>query len=87
MQDGKFHRLPEIRHYENWDQYKVPLDHSWRQDPTGLETGGFCLYLTSRDMAKLGFLFINRGTWDGEETNLKIPGAGTWHAARVVAPP
>ncbi len=62
-----FHRLTEILHYGNWDAYKVPLDHSWRQDPRGIEAGGFCLYLTARDMAKFGFLFINRGTWDGQE--------------------
>ena len=62
-----FDRMDDIRRYENWDQYKAPLERSWRRDPTGLETGGFCLYLTSRDMAKLGFLYLNRGTWDGEE--------------------
>lgn len=61
-----FNRLTEILEYENWDEYKIPLDHSWRQDPTGLETGGFCLYLTARDMAKFGFLYLNRGTWDGQ---------------------
>jgi len=62
-----FNRLTEILHYDTWDEYKVPLDHSWRQDPMGLETGGFCLYLTARDMAKFGFLYLNRGTWDGQE--------------------
>jgi len=59
-----FQRLTEILHYANWDEYKPPLDHSWRQDTQGLETGGFCLYLTAREMAKLGFLYINRGQWE-----------------------
>jgi len=62
-----FGRMEEIRSYAHWDEYKEPLDHGWRRDPTGLETGGFCLYLTPRDMAKLGFLYLNRGTWDGEQ--------------------
>jgi CubicO group peptidase (beta-lactamase class C family) len=62
-----FNRLTEILHYDNWDEYKVLLDHGWRQDPMGLEIGGFCLYLSARDMAKLGFLFINRGSWDGQQ--------------------
>jgi CubicO group peptidase (beta-lactamase class C family) len=61
-----FNRLTETVHYDNWDEYKAPLDHSWRQDPRGLETGGFCLYLTARDMAKFGFLYINRGAWNGQ---------------------
>jgi len=62
-----FNRLTEIVHYDRWDEDTSPLDHSWRQDPTGLETGGFCLYLTARDVAKFGFLFINRGDWDGQQ--------------------
>ena len=62
-----FHRLTEIVQYDRWDEYKAPLDHSWRQDPKGLETGGFGLYLTARDMAKFGFLFINRGAWAGRQ--------------------
>jgi CubicO group peptidase (beta-lactamase class C family) len=61
-----FNRLTEILPYDSWDEYKIPLDHSWRQDTRGLEIGGFCLYLTARDMAKFGFLFINRGQWDGQ---------------------
>jgi len=62
-----FHRLTEPIHYDQWDEYRLPLDHTWRQDPMGLETGGFGLYLTARDMAKFGFLYINSGTWDGTE--------------------
>lgn len=62
-----FNRLTEILHYDYWNEYKVPLERSWRQDPKGLEIGGFCLYLTARDMAKFGFLFINRGSWDGQQ--------------------
>ncbi|MCP4605409.1 MAG: serine hydrolase [Proteobacteria bacterium] len=61
-----FEPLVEEIVYENWDDYIVPLPQSWRQDPTGIETGGFCLYLTARDMAKYGFLFLNRGLWDGK---------------------
>jgi len=62
-----FNRSTEILRYDRWDDYKAPLDHGWRQDPMELETGGFCLYLTARDMARFGFLFINRGAWDGRQ--------------------
>ena len=62
----QFNRLTEIINYSGWDEYKVPLINSWRQDPKGIEIGGFCLYLTGRDMAKFGFLFLNKGKWDGQ---------------------
>jgi CubicO group peptidase (beta-lactamase class C family) len=39
---------------------------TWRQSPQGETAGGFGLELTPRDAAKLGFLFLNQGTWDGE---------------------
>jgi CubicO group peptidase (beta-lactamase class C family) len=60
-----FHRQTEIIDYPNWDAYKVPIENSWRLDPMGLEIGGFCLFLTARDMAKFGYLMINRGNWEG----------------------
>jgi len=39
-------------------------DVDWRQDSHGVTRGGDGLYLTPRDMAKFGFLFLNNGTWD-----------------------
>jgi CubicO group peptidase (beta-lactamase class C family) len=38
----------------------------WPSDPQGVTTGGFGLALTSGEMAKLGYLFLNQGQWDGE---------------------
>lgn len=38
----------------------------WDQDSKGYYGGGFGLYLTPRDMAKFGYLYLNRGKWDGE---------------------
>jgi len=49
----------------SWDDYIPPVPQSWRQDPKGIETAGFGLCLTARDMAKLGFLYLNRGRWEG----------------------
>jgi len=37
----------------------------WLHDPAGLSTGGFGLTLTTRDMARFGFLYLNGGQWDG----------------------
>ncbi|MHA1288610.1 MAG: serine hydrolase domain-containing protein, partial [Candidatus Thorarchaeota archaeon] len=33
----------------------------------GVNNGGTQLYVTSRAMAKLGLLYVNNGTWDGQE--------------------
>ncbi|MHC4471201.1 MAG: serine hydrolase domain-containing protein [Planctomycetota bacterium] len=63
----RYERLREVRTYTSWDGYKIPLPRSWRQDPRGIEIGGFGLSLTARDMAKIGFLYLNRGAWDGAQ--------------------
>lgn len=63
----RFEPLTEAIAYDKWDQYKDPLPQSWRRDPRGIETGGFGLYLTARDMAKFGVLYLNRGLWEGRQ--------------------
>jgi CubicO group peptidase (beta-lactamase class C family) len=40
---------------------------SWGTDDSGLAYGGFSLYLTSREMAKFGQLFLQEGMWNDEE--------------------
>jgi CubicO group peptidase (beta-lactamase class C family) len=39
----------------------------WLPDPQGINFGGSNLNLKPRDMAKLGLLYLNNGTWDGQE--------------------
>jgi CubicO group peptidase (beta-lactamase class C family) len=39
----------------------------WHTDPTGIPIGGWGLQLTSRDMAKLGYLYLQDGQWDGQQ--------------------
>ena len=36
----------------------------WIKDPGGITSGGWGLTTTPRDMARFGFLYLNRGTWD-----------------------
>ena len=38
--------------------------HEWIESPQGESSGGFGLFLTPREMAKLGFLFLNGGRWE-----------------------
>jgi CubicO group peptidase (beta-lactamase class C family) len=42
-------------------------EYEWEVDPKGLNSGGRGLQLTLQDMAKIGFLYINNGTWDAEQ--------------------
>lgn len=39
----------------------------WVHDPSGISTGGWGLTLTPRDMARFGFLYLNRGVWDKQQ--------------------
>ena len=41
-------------------------DVLWGMDDSGLAYGGFGLYLTSREMAKFGQLFLQEGMWNSE---------------------
>ena len=74
-----FNPLSAPQDYATWNDYKIPLPQSWQQSPKGVETAGFGLFLTARDMAKIGYLYINRGRWEGRylinpdwiETSLK----------------
>jgi len=39
----------------------------WRQDPQGNSCGGYGLYLKPRDMAKIGYLYLRDGIWEGKQ--------------------
>jgi CubicO group peptidase (beta-lactamase class C family) len=52
----------------------------WSSDPQGVTTGGYGLALTSGEMAKLGYLFLNQGQWDGKTI---VPAA--WVAASTAS--
>ena len=61
----KFKPSNRERMYSNWEELHIPVPGSWRQDNKGLEMGAFGLHITAREMAKFGFLYINKGRWDG----------------------
>jgi len=39
---------------------------TWRKAPNGDSTGGFGIYMTSRDMLRFGYLYLNDGVWEDE---------------------
>ena len=41
-------------------------DVLWRADPQGVSGGGAGLYLQPRDMAKIGYLWLRGGVWEGK---------------------
>ncbi len=50
------------------EQMFVPLgitDSFWETSPQGIAVGAAGLHLTTRDMAKIGYLYANEGMWDG----------------------
>jgi CubicO group peptidase (beta-lactamase class C family) len=42
-------------------------DVYWQRDLMGLETGGFGIAMSPRDMAALGFLYLRNGEWNGKQ--------------------
>jgi len=40
---------------------------SWKTDPQGYYIGGAEIQLKARDAAKLGYLYLNNGQWDGKQ--------------------
>lgn len=42
-------------------------DCAWASCPQGYPQGGTGLYLSTKDMAKLGVLYLNNGVWDGKQ--------------------
>lgn len=59
---------------KNVDEYAAeylfkPLGmrYHWKHSPTGLPDTEGGLYLSSADLAKIGFLFLSNGRWDGRQ--------------------
>lgn len=63
--------MKEIPNYEmksfGFDDLFGENVKGWVNDPIGNSTGGWGLTLTPRDMARFGFLYLNRGNWNNNQ--------------------
>ena len=57
----------------------VVAEH-WGRDPQGYFSGGYNLYLTPRELAKFGLLYLHDGNWKGQQL---VPAA--WALASMTA--
>jgi CubicO group peptidase (beta-lactamase class C family) len=55
-------------------------DYTWEQDPQGVPVGGWGLELTGRDMARLGYLFLQQGRWGAGDGSLEQVVSSEWVA-------
>ncbi|MFX1476324.1 MAG: serine hydrolase domain-containing protein, partial [Promethearchaeota archaeon] len=58
----------------------------WYRAPGGYYHTGGGLFMTSRDMARIGYLMLNHGTWEGSQTILSPEYAATSTANLVQLP-
>lgn len=42
-------------------------ERGWVSDPQGINTAGWGLFLSTSDIAKIGQLYLNRGSWNGRQ--------------------
>jgi len=50
----------------SWESFLTRTPYTWKRDKTGTEFGAFGLSMTARDMARFGYLYLNKGQWAGE---------------------
>jgi CubicO group peptidase (beta-lactamase class C family) len=59
------------------------IDAQWERDAQDIPIGGWGLKLTPRDMAKLGYLYLHEGSWNGAQL---VPAAWVQTATQKHAP-
>lgn len=57
---------PEMKSFQLDDVFGKNIT-GWINDPNGNTTGGWGLTITPRDMARFGFLYLNRGKWNDKQ--------------------
>jgi len=63
-----------------FDPLGVTVEHSGH-DPKGVDSGGYNVYMTPRELAKFGLLYAQNGVWKGEQI---VPAAAVTQAATKI---
>ena len=53
-------------HNKIFEKIGIAAEH-WGRDPNGIFSGGYNVYLTPREMAKFGLLYLHDGKWQGKQ--------------------
>jgi CubicO group peptidase (beta-lactamase class C family) len=56
----------ELAYRYLFDPLDISVEH-WGQDPQGIFIGGWNLFLTPRELAKFGLLYLHGGEWQGSQ--------------------
>jgi CubicO group peptidase (beta-lactamase class C family) len=63
-----------------FDPLQITVEH-WGRDPRGIDSGGYNVYMTPRELAKFGLLYAQGGVWRGRRV---IPAVAVARAATRV---
>jgi CubicO group peptidase (beta-lactamase class C family) len=58
--------LCEFAHQYLFEPIGIVVEH-WGRDPQAIYSGGYNLYMTPREMAKFGLLYLHEGKWNGQK--------------------
>ncbi|MNW34551.1 Beta-lactamase [compost metagenome] len=61
--------------------------YSWEQDPQGIHTGGFGLWMRPDDLLKFGELYLQQGVWEGQTVISRELVTKSTQPAIAVGPP
>ena len=60
-----------------FDPLDITVEH-WGHDPQGIDSGGYNVYMTPRELAKFALLYAQDGVWNGEQV---VPASAVTQAA------
>lgn len=53
--------------FTDWDDLTDPSGFGWNVDAQGIHLGGLGIWIRAQDMAKIGLLYLDHGSWQGRQ--------------------